>query len=72
VNAAIAEQRLRNQAVTQIRARTPEDLVAWLGAVQAQEYPHAKWALGLRLPGRTTEVQIERAIDDGSGTSRGH
>jgi hypothetical protein len=65
VNAAIVNQRLRNQAVTRTRARTPDDLVAWLGAVQAQEYPFAKWALGLRLPGAATDAQIERAIDDG-------
>ena len=36
----------------------------WLGAVQAQEYPDAKWALALRMR-RATEAAIERAFADG-------
>jgi hypothetical protein len=37
------------------------ELVAWLGAVQSQEFNHAKWALGARLPG-LTEAEVDRAI----------
>ena len=40
-------------------------MVAWLGAVQAQEYGPAKWSLGLRLPPGVTDAAIERAIDRG-------
>ena len=45
--------------------RGPEKLVAWFGAVQAQEYGPAKWGLGLRSPPGTTDAAIERAIDRG-------
>jgi hypothetical protein len=40
-------------------------LVAWFGAVQAQEYGPAKWGLALRSPPETTDAAIERAIDRG-------
>ena len=65
MNAAIPEQRLRNQCITRSRHHQPADVVAWLGAVQAQEYAAARWALGLRLPLDTTDAQIERAFDEG-------
>jgi hypothetical protein len=39
--------------------------VAWLGAVQAQEFDAAKWGLGLRLPETTTDGAIEKAFDAG-------
>jgi winged helix DNA-binding protein len=45
----------------------PEDaatLVAHLGAVQAQDYPAAKWALGLRLRG-ATDALLDAAFDSG-------
>jgi hypothetical protein len=65
VNAEIAEQRLRNQCITRATSRQPADVVAWLGAVQAQEYPAARWALALRMPEGTTDAAIERACDGG-------
>ena len=40
-------------------------MVAWFGAVQAQEYAAAKWALGLRMPAHATDEGIERAFNDG-------
>lgn len=40
---------------------TITDLVAHLGAVQAQDYGQARRALGVRLPG-TTAVQVETAL----------
>jgi hypothetical protein len=39
--------------------------VAWLGAVQAQDYPGAKWAIGQRMRHATDEV-IEQAFTEGS------
>jgi len=65
VHAAIADQRLHNQGITGTGRRQPADVVAWLGAVQAQEYLSAKWGLALRMPEGTTESEIERAIDAG-------
>ena len=58
-------RRLDNQGITRSRYRRPEEVVAALGAVQAQEYGPAKWALGLRLHDRLTDSQIERAFEDG-------
>ncbi|MCI0451165.1 MAG: winged helix DNA-binding domain-containing protein [Candidatus Latescibacteria bacterium] len=39
--------------------------MAWLGAVQAQDYPAAKWALGMRVR-NATDALIEKAMNDGS------
>jgi hypothetical protein len=63
---ALVAERLSNQCLTRVRHRTPADLVAWFGAVQAQEYRPAKWGLSLRLPDGTTDARIERALSDGS------
>lgn len=61
----IAEQRLLNQCIIRPQATKPADVVAWLGAVQAQEYPFAKWALSLRMQDETPDAEIERALDEG-------
>jgi hypothetical protein len=58
-------QRLRNQKLTRSDARKASDVVAWLGAVQAQDYAGAKWALGLRTNG-VTDADVERAFNDGA------
>jgi len=60
----IIKQRLRNQQITQHDFKKPEDVVKWFGAVQAQDYAGAKWALSLRLKGLKDKV-IERALTDG-------
>jgi len=44
---------------------TAADVVSWLGAVQAQEYGDAKWALALRSR-RTSDEDIERAVTAGT------
>jgi hypothetical protein len=61
----LADQRLFNQRMTRPGPRTPEKLVAWMGAMQAQEYGPAKWGLGLRLPPSATDAAIERAVKQG-------
>ena len=40
---------------------TPADVVSWFGAVQAQDYAGALWALGLRTKG-ATEALVEQAL----------
>jgi hypothetical protein len=40
------------------------DLVEWMGAMQAQDFTMAKWALGIRLPGSTDSL-IEKAFNKG-------
>lgn len=61
----IARIRLANQQIVGTNFTEPRELVSWLGAVQAQDYAMAKWAIGLRLKS-ATERSIEAAIDDGS------
>ncbi|XZF14977.1 winged helix DNA-binding domain-containing protein [Chitinophagaceae bacterium MMS25-I14] len=59
----IALYRLVNLQIAQHTIHTPGEMVAYLGAMQAQDFPGAKWALGLRIPG-TTDAGIEQAIAD--------
>ncbi|MFC5412093.1 winged helix DNA-binding domain-containing protein [Larkinella bovis] len=59
----ITRFRLYNQQLTQTRFSTPAEVVAWFGAVQAQEHPASKWALGQRLPG-STDADMEQALAD--------
>jgi hypothetical protein len=60
-NLDIAQQRLYNQHISGPPFEQPSDVVAWLGALQAQDYAGAKWSIGLRLA-RTTDAAIEQAI----------
>jgi hypothetical protein len=61
----IAQQRLSNQGITSPRAKTPEEVVRLLGAVQAQDYNHALWAVGLRTPDPSADA-VEKALRDGT------
>ncbi len=61
----IAARRLVAQQIVRPAFKTPAELVAYLGAVQAQDYAACKWAVGLRLAGAPGEASVERAIDDG-------
>jgi hypothetical protein len=61
----IAHHRLHNQRLTGDPLARPEEAVGWLGAVQAQDYAGAKWALGLRTQA-ATEPGIDRAFDAGT------
>jgi hypothetical protein len=57
----VASRRLAGQRLADPARGTPVELVAWMGAVQAQDYAATKWAVGLRLRGGR-EVEIDRAI----------
>ncbi|HSW91697.1 MAG TPA: winged helix DNA-binding domain-containing protein [Candidatus Saccharimonadales bacterium] len=59
----IATLRLYSQHITQADFSTPEAVVSWMGAMQAQDYAGALWAIGLRSP-HLTAVDIEKAIAD--------
>lgn len=59
----ILYNRLHNQGLAQNIFSRPGEVVSWLGAMQAQDYPGAKWALALRIPGATDDI-IEQAIDN--------
>jgi hypothetical protein len=62
---AVLAARLDAQRLTRPGARTPQELMKWMGALQAQDYAGAKWALGLRLGGAAIEMDIERALAEG-------
>jgi hypothetical protein len=57
----ISHQRLHNQSIALPRFEQPSDVVAWLGAVQAQDYPGSLWAIGLRMR-NAVEGAVEQAV----------
>ena len=61
----ITHYRLHNQAIAKAAFEQPAQVVARLGAVQAQDYAGALWSLGLRMF-QATQADIERAIADRS------
>lgn len=61
----IARQRLHNEHLTGPPLATPADVVAWLGAVQAQDYAGAKWALGQRTRKTCRDADVEAAFQRG-------
>ena len=60
----IAQLRLVSQHLVGAKLKTVKDVVGRLGAMQAQDYPMAKWAIGVRLP-HSTNRTIEAAINKG-------
>lgn len=62
-NSEIAVLRLHNQFISRPSFETPAEAVAWLGAVQAQDYLGALWAVGLRCR-KAVETGIEQALAD--------
>ncbi len=58
---SIALSRLMNQRIAGPTCAQPGDAVRWLGALQAQDYRGALWAIGLRTAG-ATERDIEQAL----------
>ncbi len=64
-NLNIPLSRLHHQALIQPSFQTPHQIVAHLGALQAQDFAGAKWAIGLRLPD-ATNTTIEAALAAGT------
>lgn len=62
--ADVLRQRLHNQKLSSSELEKPADVVRWLGAVQAQDYGAAKWALALRMRDATHEA-VETAFNEG-------
>jgi hypothetical protein len=61
----LAQRRLLAQRLLGPGCAAPEDVVQWLGAVQAQDYAAAKWALALRTRA-CSDSDVERALDRGA------
>jgi hypothetical protein len=57
----IALKRLSAQQLAGSALKRPADAVAWMGAIQAQDYHGAMWSIGLRMPG-ITERDVEQAV----------
>jgi hypothetical protein len=66
--ARIAARRLAAQQIARPRFTEPGELVAFMGAVQAQDPAAARWAVGLRLGGTGAGggAAIARALAEGS------
>ena len=59
----IANLRLINQQIAFHPSKNPEQVVTALGAIQAQDYNGALWAIGLRLT-NSKKTDIEKSIRD--------
>jgi hypothetical protein len=59
----VARRRLAAQHISRPSSERPCEVVAWLGAVQAQDYLGSLWAVGLRLP-KSDAASVERALTD--------
>ncbi|MGH7298010.1 MAG: winged helix DNA-binding domain-containing protein [Polyangiaceae bacterium] len=59
----VAALRLAAQRVSGKGFTRPDQVVGWLGAVQAQDYLGALWAVGLRM-GVAREADVERAVTE--------
>jgi hypothetical protein len=61
----VLARRLRSQKLARSEFQAAAEVVAWLGAVQAQDYAGAKWALGLRSRG-ASDAAIEQGFNEGA------
>ena len=61
----IARLRLHNQHISTADFEQPVDVVRWMGAVQAQDYEGAKWAVAQRTNGLSNAL-LEQACTDGT------
>jgi hypothetical protein len=57
----ILKARLLNQQIASHQFETPGEIVKWMGAMQAQDYLSALYAVGLRMK-KSTDTSIEQAI----------
>lgn len=58
------KRRLINQQIANTNFSQAEDLVHWMGAIQAQDYAMAKWAIGCRLISSNDQI-VEEAMNSG-------
>src|SRR5678815_3446997 len=57
--------RLLHHQILSTSLTKPEELIAYYGALQAQDWSMAKWAIGLRLP-HLKENDVDDKLNDGS------
>jgi hypothetical protein len=60
----ISDARLISQKINDPEDSNAKDIVSWMGAMQAQDFAMAKWAIGVRLKG-STDKSIQASLDKG-------
>jgi len=63
-SSSIREARLFNQQLIVSELSVPEQVVSWMGAIQAQDFNMTKWAVGVRTV-NSTDSSIEDALNRG-------
>ncbi|MDP2722277.1 MAG: winged helix DNA-binding domain-containing protein [Bacteroidales bacterium] len=63
-NHQLTHLRLLNQCISITNIKTPEDVVRWMGCMQAQDLSMAKWAVGLRMQKSTIQT-VDEALNKG-------
>lgn len=58
---SISQHRLHNQFITKLNDKGVTDIVAQMGAIQAQDLAMSRWAIGLRMEA-ADNTQIEEVI----------
>jgi hypothetical protein len=58
----IANFRIISQQVSIPKFNSSQDIVSWMGAMQAQDFNMAKWAVGIRWPGSTEKLFRKQLI----------
>lgn len=61
---AILKLRLQHQLLSASDLQTPESVVAYMGAIQSQDYAMALWATGMRMQ-EGTQARVEDAFNRG-------
>ena len=61
---SILTQRLFNQQIAACAFTKPGEIISHLGAMQAQDFGMAKWAVGMRVPG-LHDNDVEKAFNEG-------
>ncbi|QEM10849.1 winged helix DNA-binding domain-containing protein [Mucilaginibacter rubeus] len=64
-NLDVANLRAYNQRLNQNKFKKPEEVIGYMGAMQAQEYAYAKWAIGLRMLS-PADKSVEKAMTAGT------
>ena len=65
-----ARRRLLSQQLSRPRFGTPEEVVDWMGMVQAQDYRHFRWAIAMRTV--TPDTEALKAAFAAGGVIRVH
>ena len=60
----LIQRRLANQRLISTKFETCVDVVSHFGAVQSQDYPMAKWAVGIRMR-KASDSDIEMSVNSG-------